>query len=178
MPFPRAGRAAHNLSAAAMSALLLASAVNHFRNPKFYRQVVPEYLCRHDPVPSATSPSATAGGSSSHQAETPDGGPSHSAPPSRPLALLSREEWIAASGLLELGAAVGILVPVTRKLTATGLTAMYVAFLAGHVDALQRAYGPKGTPAQRKAHTVRLPFQVPLIMWAWSLRRSGRATRR
>ncbi len=168
MPFPRAGRAAQSLSAAAMSALLLASAVNHFRNPRFYRQVVPGYLCRED-----TSPAAASG----HQAEANDGGPGHSVPPSSPLALLSREEWIAASGLLELGAAVGILVPATRKLTATGLTAMYVAFLAGHVDALQRAYGPDGTAAQRKAHTVRLPFQVPLIMWAWSLRRSGRAAR-
>jgi uncharacterized membrane protein len=85
--------------------------------------------------------------------------------------VLSREEWIAASGLLELAAAVGILVPLTRKATATGLAAMFTAFLAGHLDALRRAYGPHGTPSQRKIHTVRLPLQAPLILWAWSLRR-------
>ena len=35
-----------NLSAAAMAALLSASAVNHFRNPGFYAGVVPCSLCR------------------------------------------------------------------------------------------------------------------------------------
>lgn len=134
-----------NVSAVAMGALLLTSAVNHFRNPGFYRQVVPSYLCREDTAAQ------------------------------RPLAVLSREEWIAASGLLELGAAAGILVPATRKFTATGLASMYTAFLAGHIDALQRAYGPKGTPEQRKVHTIRLPFQLPLIAWAWSLRKPGRS---
>ncbi|MGG6381935.1 hypothetical protein [Paenarthrobacter sp. NEAU-H11] len=142
MPLPRSGRAAQHLSAAAMSALLLASAMKHFRDPGFYRQVVPDYLCRDD-----------------------------GAAPSRPFALLSREEWIAVSGLLELAAAVGILVPGTRKATATATTMMFAAFLAGHVDALRRAYGPRGTRAQRKVHSVRLPLQAPLISWAWSLRK-------
>ena len=152
MPFPRSGRAARNLSAAALSALLLASAMKHFRDPAFYRQVVPGYLCRDD-------------------------APGREAGPARPLALLSREEWIALSGLLELAAAVGILVPGTRKVTATGTAVMFTAFLAGHVDALQRAYGPKGTRAQRRVHTVRLPLQAPLIAWAWSLRRPAGGAR-
>ena len=152
MPFPRSGRAAQTLSAAAMSALLLASAMKHFRDPAFYRQVVPGYLCRDDDAPQGAAPS-------------------------RPLALLSREEWIALSGLVELAAAVGILVPATRKVAATGTAVMFTAFLAGHVDALQRAYGPKGTRAQRKVHTVRLPLQAPLIAWAWSLRRRAGGAR-
>lgn len=153
MPFPRSGRALHNLSAAAMGTLLLASAMKHFRDPAFYRQVVPDYLCRDD------------------------GGAGQSAAPARPFALLSREEWDALSGLLELAAAVGILVPGTRRATATGTAVMFTAFLAGHVDALRRAYGPQGTPAQRKVHTVRLPLQAPLIAWAWSLRRPAGGAR-
>ncbi|TNB76414.1 hypothetical protein FHJ30_02250 [Arthrobacter sp. BB-1] len=151
MPFPRAGRAVQRLSAAAMGALLLASAMKHFRDPGFYRQVVPDYLCREDGAA--------------------DGGTCHGAAPSRPFALLSRDEWIAVSGLLELAAAVGILVPGTRKATATATTIMFAAFLAGHVDALRRAYGPQGTPVQRKVHSVRLPLQAPLIVWVWSLRK-------
>lgn len=138
-----------NLSAAAMGALLLASAGKHFRDPGFYRDVVPEYLCRCDPVP----------------------GVDKSAGASHPLAILSRDEWIAVSGLLELAAAVGILLPPTRKLTATALTAMFTAFVAGHVDALVRAYGPQGTPRRRKIHALRLPLQAPLVLWAWSLRK-------
>jgi hypothetical protein len=31
-----------------MSALLLASAIKHFRDPGFYRQMVPGYLCLAD----------------------------------------------------------------------------------------------------------------------------------
>ena len=84
---------------------------------------------------------------------------------------MSREEWVAVSGLLEAGAAVGLLVPATRRAAAGCVTAMFTLFLAGHVDALRKAYGPEGTPRQRRAHTLRLPLQAPLIAWAWSLRK-------
>ncbi|CCQ47764.1 putative uncharacterized protein [Pseudarthrobacter siccitolerans] len=147
MPFPRSGRALQGLSAATMSALLLASAMKHFRDPRFYRHVVPDYLCL-------------------------EGRDSGSEPDRRrPFAVMTREEWIAVSGLLELAAAAGILVPPARRATATALTAMFAVFVAGHVDAIRRAYGPEGTPAQRKVHTLRLPLQAPLILWAWSLRK-------
>jgi uncharacterized membrane protein len=159
MPFPRSGRALQSLSAAAMSALLLASAMKHFRDPGFFRQVVPDYLCREDTQRQATGGASPAAGGGREQDRR------------RPLAVMTREEWIAVSGLLELSAAVGILVPLTRKAAATALTAMFVAFLAGHADALRRAYGPEGSALQRKVHTLRLPLQAPLILWAWSLRK-------
>jgi uncharacterized membrane protein len=188
MPFPRSGRAVQRLSAAAMSALLLASAMKHFRDPGFFRQVVPGYLCLDDTERQETSGDVAAANSviTSTAAPTPNGAatsiaaaipngaamPKGAAEPGhrRPLAVMTRDEWIAVSGLLELAAAVGILIPLTRKATATALTAMFVAFLAGHADALQQAYGPQGTSAQRKAHTMRFPLQAPLILWAWSLR--------
>ncbi|WP_455836485.1 DoxX family protein [Pseudarthrobacter siccitolerans] len=147
MPFPRSGRALQSLSAATMSALLLASAMKHFRDPRFYRQVVPDYLCLEG-RDNGTEPDRR-----------------------RPFAVMTREEWIAVSGLLELAAAAGILVPPARRATATALTAMFAVFVAGHVDAIRRAYGPEGTRAQRKVHTLRLPLQAPLILWAWSLRK-------
>ena len=101
MPFPRSGRALQSLSAAAMSALLLASAMKHFRDPGFFRQVVPDYLCLVD---------------SERQGMRDCGAAASNPEPSRrrPLAVMTREEWIAVSGLLELSAAVGILVPLTR----------------------------------------------------------------
>lgn len=151
------GPAVQTLSAAAMGALLLGSAGKHFRDPGFYRDVVPDYLCRRDPEPLPEP--------------DPAPGAAHSTVPNHPLAVLSRDEWIAVSGLLELAAAVGILLPPTRKLTATALTAMFTAFLAGHADALAKAYGPQGTSRRRKIHTMRLPLQAPLILWAWSLRK-------
>ncbi len=141
MPFRWSPRATQTLSAAALSGLLLASAAKHFRDPQFFAPVVPEYLCRDD------------------------SGDRHNGP----LAVLSREEWIAASGLLEAGAAVGLLVPPVRRVSAGCVAAMFTVFLAGHVGALRAAYGPGGTPAQRRIHTLRLPLQAPLIAWAWSL---------
>ena len=72
MPFRWSGRDLQTLSAAAMSALLLTSAEKHFREPEFFHPVVPEILCRDD----------------------------SGARPNGPLAVLSREEWVAASGLL------------------------------------------------------------------------------
>lgn len=146
MPFTWSGRATQTLSAAALSALLLTSAMKHFRDPAFFHQVVPDFLCRDD------------------SGERPNG----------PCAVMTRDEWVALSGLLEAGAAVGLLIPATRKAAAQGVTAMFAAFLAGHGDALRRAYGPAGTPVQRKVHTARLPLQVPLILWAWSLRKPAR----
>ncbi|MGG5174832.1 DoxX family protein [Pseudarthrobacter sp. J1763] len=133
-------------SAAAMAALLLTSAVKHFRDPKFYYTVVPKYLCS--------------------DAELPEGQTSKS-----PLAVLSRDGWVSASGWAEAAAAVGLLIPGTRRASATATASMFTAFIAGHVYALERAYGPRGSAKERKFHTVRLPLQLPLIAWAWSLRR-------
>ena len=82
---------------------------------------------------------------------------------------------MALSGLLEAGAAVGLLIPATRRAAAGCVAAMFTAFLAGHLDALRKAYGPDGTPGQRRVHTLRLPLQAPLIAWAWSLTEPGPA---
>jgi uncharacterized membrane protein len=145
MPLTWTRRATQTVSAAAMSSLLLASAMKRFREPAFFHQMVPDFLCRDD------------------SGDRPNG----------PFAVMTRDEWVALSGLVEAGAAVGLLIPATRNAAASGVTAMFAVFLAGHADALRRAYGPAGTPDQRKVHTVRLPVHVPLILWAWSLRRPG-----
>lgn len=162
MPFRWSRRGVQTISAGVMSALLLTSAMKHFREPRFFAQVVPDYLCRdaldtHHDAREAGADSA-GGTVMAHDA----GG--------RPLAVMTRAEWIAVSGLLEAGAAVVLLVPATRRMAATALAGMFTVFLAGHVDALRRAYGPTGSPGERRAHTVRLPLQFPLILSAWSLR--------
>lgn len=142
MPSRWSARDTQTLSAVAMSALLLASAAKHFDDPGFFAPVVPDFLCRDDTGERSNSP----------------------------IAVLSRNEWVALSGLLEAGAAVGLLIPATRRVAAGFVAAMFTAFLTGHLDALRRAYSPDGRPGQRRAHTLRLPLQAPLIAWAWSLR--------
>ena len=126
------------LSAAGMASLLTVSAVNHFRNPKFYNAVVPRSI------------STDTGGA---------------------LGVMTRRQWTHLSGGLELAAAAGLLLPATRRAAATATALMYVAFIAGHVSALQRTFGPRGSDQQKMIHLARLPLQLPLIRWAWSLRR-------
>lgn len=146
MPFSWSRRTTQTVSAAALSTLLLASAGKHFRDPGFFDQVVPDILCRDD------------------SGERRNG----------VLAVLSREEWVAVSGLLEAGAAVGLLIPATRPAAAGCIAAMFTLFLTGHAEALRKAWGPGGTPLRRAVHTLRLPLQVPLIAWAWSLRTAAK----
>ncbi|GAA4049791.1 hypothetical protein GCM10023063_41870 [Arthrobacter methylotrophus] len=154
MPFSWSARTTQTISAVAMGALLLVSAKKHFQQPKFFTSVVPDYLCREDD------------GTGYVDLENND---SMTTPRNGALAVMSREEWIAVSGLLEATAAVGLLIPATRKAAARGTALMFTAFLAGHVDALRRAYGAGGTASERRIHTLRLPLQLPLILWAWSL---------
>lgn len=127
-----------DLSAAAMAALLAASAVNHFRNPRFYNAVVPRSI--------STDTEGKYG-------------------------VMTRRQWTSVSGVIECAAAAGLLLPFTRRLAARGTAAMYVAFIAGHISALQRAFGPRGGRQEKLIHSLRLPLQLPLILWAWNLRK-------
>ena len=126
------------LSAVAMAALLSTSAVNHFRNPRFYNAVVPRSI--------STDTSGRYG-------------------------VMTRRQWTHFSGVLEFAAAAALLLPATRRAAATGTAAMYAAFIAGHLSALQRAFSPRGSEKEKLIHSLRLPLQVPLILWAWNLRK-------
>ncbi|MCQ2000295.1 DoxX family protein [Arthrobacter zhaoxinii] len=126
------------LSAVAMAALLATSAVNHFRNPRFYNAVVPRSI--------STDTEGKYG-------------------------VLTRRQWTHVSGVIEVAAAAGLLLPATRRLAAMGTAAMYVAFISGHITALQRAFGPRGGNKEKLIHSLRLPLQLPLILWAWNLRK-------
>lgn len=83
----------------------------------------------------------------------------------------SRKGWVHISGVLEFAGAAGLLLPQTRRSAATCTALMFAGFTAGHISALRRAYGPKGSAQARKVHTLRLPLQLPLVAWAWSVRR-------
>ncbi|MCZ2403368.1 hypothetical protein IV498_09280 [Paenarthrobacter sp. Z7-10] len=85
--------------------------------------------------------------------------------------VMSRQEWVSSSAVLEAAAAVGLLLPGTRKAAATATALMFAGFTAGHIFALRRAFGPSGTRRGQVVHSLRLPLQLPLVLWAWSLRR-------
>ncbi|MBT2515380.1 hypothetical protein [Arthrobacter sp. ISL-30] len=107
----------------AHSALLLASAMKHFREPHLFYPLVPDFLCR----PDQAEPEATAPGLNGH------------------LAVLSREEWVAVSGLLQVTAAVGLLLPPTRRAASTLSTALFVAHAAGLLAGMKKGTVLEGT---------------------------------
>lgn len=89
-----------------------------------------------------------------------------------PDGLGSRKNWVYASGAVEFAGAAGLLLPQTRKTAAVCTAVMFAGFTAGHLSALKRAFGPKGSRKTQLVHSLRLPLQVPLIAWAWKVRRS------
>ncbi|MFD4985587.1 hypothetical protein [Streptomyces sp. NPDC058374] len=79
--------------------------------------------------------------------------------------------WTRASGVAELALAAGVAHPRTRRLAA-GLTgAFFVAVFPANV---QMAADWRDRPApQRAAAYARLPLQLPLVLWAASVRRGA-----
>ena len=92
----------------------------------------------------------------------------------RPLAVMTREEWIALSGLLEAGAAVGLLIPATRRARPPAASRPCSPY------SWPATWTPSAAPTARTARRSsakrthpRFPLQVPLILWAWSLRNAA-----
>lgn len=86
--------------------------------------------------------------------------------------LMTRHKWVLVSAVPEALGAAGLLLPGTRNAAATATTAMLAGFTAGHLSALKRAWGPHGSPQARRVHALRLPLQLPLVAWAWSVRKA------
>lgn len=79
--------------------------------------------------------------------------------------------WVLASGVAELAVAAAIVHPRTRRPGGLAAAALLVAVLPGNVTMAVRS-GRR--PAwQRVVAWVRLPVQVPLVLWALSVARSA-----
>lgn len=139
---------------AALAVLLAVSAAQHWRNPRFYYPVIPVVL-------------------------TPD----RSVRGFWAWALPNRREWVELSGAAELVLAVGLVIPGVRSWAARATAAMFAAFTVGHIVHLRRvlvAGSSRGVPAapeewprqgERAFALVRLPLQIPLVLWAWRISR-------
>lgn len=75
--------------------------------------------------------------------------------------------WELVSGVAELGCAALLAVPWTRSLGGYATAALFVAVFPGNLDMARRARSPRG----RALTLLRLPLQVPLVVWAWRVAR-------
>ncbi|GAA1493888.1 DoxX family protein [Curtobacterium herbarum] len=72
-----------------------------------------------------------------------------------------------ASGLAELGIAVGLLVPATRRRAGWAAAALFLAVFPANVKmASDLLDSPRASRAGRLVAVLRLPLQAPLVAWA------------
>ncbi len=84
--------------------------------------------------------------------------------------------WTWGSGVAELAVAGAVAVPATRRIGAAGAALLFVAVFPANVQMTVDAFtgsGPRASAAARVATAVRLPMQVPLVLWALAVRRSA-----
>jgi uncharacterized membrane protein len=82
-----------------------------------------------------------------------------------PLALLH------VSGVAEIAGGLGLLVRQTRRAAALGLVALLVAVWPANLYMAMSHVGLPGVLGQSWAQWLRVPLQIPLILWAWSYTR-------
>jgi uncharacterized membrane protein len=85
-----------------------------------------------------------------------------------------RSEIVAVSGAAEMGCALLLLLPGTRRMGAYASALLFVAVFPANVQmALDGGHGDAGFPSDSAALAwLRLPLQVPLVWWALSFRHS------
>ena len=83
----------------------------------------------------------------------------------------SPRTWTYGSGAVELALAAGIAAPRTRAMAAKTAAAFFVGVFPANV---KMAVDWRHRPApQRTAALARLPLQVPLVLWARGVARTG-----
>jgi uncharacterized membrane protein len=90
-----------------------------------------------------------------------------------PRWLPRRRALVQLSGAAELACAAGLAVPPTRRLAGWVTTALFfVVFPANVQMALDAQRRPRST-AYQAATRLRLPVQLPLVLWAWAVARDA-----
>lgn len=83
----------------------------------------------------------------------------------------SRRFWTWMSGAAEIGVAVGVARPATRRVSALAAALLFVLVLPANV---QMAIDWRSRPRPEFAASLaRLPLQIPLVWWAWRVRKNA-----
>ena len=92
-----------------------------------------------------------------------------------PAALPSPLGIVYVSGVFEILGALGLLVPATRRFSALGLIALFVAVFPANINMAVNHITPTGAaPMPEWAAWARLPLQGLLVWWAWTIAQRAR----
>lgn len=79
----------------------------------------------------------------------------------------SRKAWVAGSGVAELTVAAAVALPQTRRLGALAAAGLFVAVFPANVYSAVKTLRKADAPTrERVIQVVRLPLQIPLVLWA------------
>ncbi|MPY79064.1 MAG: hypothetical protein GEV04_11325 [Actinophytocola sp.] len=78
--------------------------------------------------------------------------------------------WTYGSGVAELGCAAAVAMPRTRRVGATLTTLLFIAVFPGNVKMAVDYHRTRKPLAMRIGTLLRLPLQVPLVVWALRVR--------
>lgn len=93
-----------------------------------------------------------------------------------PAALPAPLAIVYVSGVFEILGAIGLLVPQTRRFSALGLLALFVAVFPANVNMAVHHITPTGAaPMPAWVAWARLPLQGLLLWWAWSIAERARS---
>jgi len=76
-------------------------------------------------------------------------------------------ELVYLSGAFEIAGGLGILVPSLRRVAGWGLIALLVAVFPANVQMFLDVLADQGWTTWTLILLVRLPLQIPLILWVW-----------
>ena len=79
--------------------------------------------------------------------------------------------WVLGSGVVELGCAAALVVPRTRQAGGLASVVLLVGVFPGNVTMAVRS--PRRLTTRTAVAWARLPVQVPLVAWAWSVYRGA-----
>lgn len=94
-----------------------------------------------------------------------------------PVELPAHLALVYISGVAEIAGALGLILPVTRRLAAWGLVVLYVAIFPANLNMALNDLPLDKTPIPSWALWARLPLQLVFIAWAWWVARNARRAR-
>ena len=71
------------------------------------------------------------------------------------------------SGFFEILGGIGLLIPLVSVLAAWGIIALFIAVFPANINQAINSIPIDGIPDHPLLYWFRLPFQIPLIAWAW-----------
>lgn len=71
------------------------------------------------------------------------------------------------SGFFEIIGGIGLLIPLVSVLAAWGIIALFIAVFPANINQAIHSISIDGIPDHPLLYWFRLPFQIPLIVWAW-----------